>query len=162
MEILSRISLFHDLPGKDLELILNMHSTFEEIKKGSYFIHEGKLEPYFYILLSGHAAAFYREHFLFSLKPGDFIGEVGFICNKPRIASVIAEDDLVVMRIDSVKFAQLPFKVKDPIKDKIIAGLVLRLSQLNDTLVELREALPPPSGASLKEVEERLSSKILK
>jgi CRP/FNR family transcriptional regulator, cyclic AMP receptor protein len=162
MEILSRISLFHELPGKELELILNMHNTFEVIRKDTYFIHEGKLEPYFYILLSGHAAVLYRDHFLFSLGPGDFIGEVGFICNKPRIASVIAEDDLVVMKIDSHKFAQLPFKVRDPIKDKIIAGLVLRLSQLNDTLVELREALPPPSGTKLRDVEERLASKILK
>ena len=145
MEILSRIPLFHELPGKELEMILHMPSTFEEIKEGTYFIHEGELEPYFYILLSGHAGVFYRQHFLFSLGPGDFIGEVGFICNKPRIASVVAESDLVVMRIDSQKFAQLPFTVRDPIKDKIMAGLVVRLCQLNDTLVDLREALPPPS-----------------
>jgi CRP-like cAMP-binding protein len=162
MDILSRIPLFHGLPVKELELVLNMPSTFEEIKQGTYFIQEGKLEPCFYILLTGHGRVFYRDHFLFRLGPGDFIGELGFISNKPRIASVIAEDDLVVMRIDSLKFAQLPFKIRDPIKDKIIAGLVLRLCQLNDTLVEMREALPPPSGAHLRDVEERLSSQILK
>lgn len=87
---------------------------------------------------------YYRQHQIGQLVPSHFVGEVGFICNEPRSATVVAETDMVLMKIDSDSFQRLPDRVRSAIKDKIISGLTQRVAQLNERLIELDEIVPAP------------------
>lgn len=144
MEILARIPLFKDLSPADRELILQMPKAFEVCSQGQALIKEGSYDPFFYIILSGQALVFHRHHQIGQLMPSQFVGEVGFICNEPRSATVLAETDMVLMKIDSDSFLQLPERVRSAIKDKIIFGLTQRVAQLSERLIELEGVLPVP------------------
>ena len=83
--------------------------------------------------------------------PSQFVGEVGFICNEPRSATVIAETDMLLMKIDNDSFQQLPDRVRSAIKDKIIFGLTQRAGQLSERLIELDALLSLPRLLSIDE-----------
>ncbi|WP_127023652.1 cyclic nucleotide-binding domain-containing protein [Rheinheimera mangrovi] len=151
MEILARIPLFKDLQPADRELILQMPKAFESYSQGQALIKEGGYEPFFYIILSGQALVYHRQHQIGQLMPSQFVGEVGFICNEPRSATVIAETDMVLMKIDSDSFLRLPDRVQSAIKDKIIFGLTQRVAQLSERLIELDGVLPEPRLPSIDE-----------
>lgn len=151
MEILARIPLFKDLTPSDRELILQMPKAFEMCSQGQALIKEGVYEPFFYIILSGQALVYHRHHQIGQLIASQFVGEVGFICNEPRSATVVAGSDMVLMKIDSDSFQQLPDRVRSAIKDKIISGLTHRVAQLSERLIELDGVLPAPRLLSIDE-----------
>ncbi|MBY0420005.1 MAG: cyclic nucleotide-binding domain-containing protein [Pararheinheimera sp.] len=148
MEILARIPLFKDLQPADRELILQMPKAFETYTQGQALIKEGGYEPFFYIILSGQAQVYHRHHQIGQLSAGQFVGEVGFICNEPRSATVLAETDMVLMKIDSDSFQRLPERVRSAVKDKIIFGLTQRVAQLSERVIALEGVLPLPSLSS--------------
>lgn len=151
MEILARIPLFKDLQPTDRELVLQMPKAFEVCSQGQALIREGGYEPFFYIILSGQAQVYHRQHQIGTLVSSQFVGEVGFICNEPRSATVIADTDMVLMKIDSESFQQLPDRVRSAIKDKIIFGLTQRVAQLSERLIELEGELPVPHLPTVEE-----------
>ena len=66
--------------------------------KGSEIVREGEVGSEMFVLYKGTVAV-RRKRFLFGsklvghLKPGDFFGEVGFLVNAPRSATVVALED---------------------------------------------------------------------
>lgn len=146
MEILARIPLFSGLNPAEREALLKMTNNIKRIAAGTAFIKEGAHEPFFYIILAGHAHVHHKHKKIGTVLPGQFIGEVGFICKEPRSATVIAHCDMVVMLIDADDFRCLPAKVRESIKDNIIGGLVERVTGMNsntiryeDTITELQD-----------------------
>lgn len=138
LEILGRITLFKELDDKERKLILTMPKAFEVFSAGEAIVREGEREACFYILLTGIANVYVNGQELATLLPPQFVGEVGFICNEPRIATVVAKEQVMAMRIDSDGFAKLPGSIRERIKDKIIAGLVARLKEGNQSLTLLK------------------------
>lgn len=139
MEILSRVPLFKDLQAIEREAVLQMRAVFTPIRSKTTFIVEGAHEPWFYIILAGKARVTHRGYEIADLLPGQFIGEVGFICKEPRSASVTSIDEMVVMKVDYNAFRKLPVRIRESIKDKIIQGLVDRTMVLNDKYIELEK-----------------------
>ena len=138
LDILSKITLFKDMDDRELKVILNMPKVYEVFSPGEVIVKEGDLEACFYIILAGKATVSMKGQNLVQVGPPQFIGEVGFICKEARIATVIADEDVKVMRLDATNFARLPAKIREAIKDKIIAGLVSRLLRVNETLLALK------------------------
>lgn len=141
MEILARIPLFKGLTPAEREVVLKMAKNIKRIKADKSFIKEGAHEPFFYIILAGKAEVFHRGKRIGELHPGQFIGEVGFICKEPRSATVIAKDDMAVMLITSEDFRKLPTRIRESIKDKIISGLVERVSGMNTNTIRYEEEI---------------------
>lgn len=139
LEILSRIPLFKDLQPSERQAITSMKAVFTPIKSQETFIKEGAHEPWFYIILAGKAEVFHRGHLLGVLNPGQFIGEVGFICKEPRSATVKSVEEMVVMKIDYPSFRKLPGSIREAVKDKIIAGLVERINNQNDKFIDAEQ-----------------------
>lgn len=70
------------------------------------------------------------------LKPGQFFGEVAFILNERRTATVVAQQTSVVMVIDHTTLKKMPINLRDKIKDKLIAGLIKRVTELNNQVAK--------------------------
>jgi CRP/FNR family cyclic AMP-dependent transcriptional regulator len=81
---------------------------------------------FFYIVLSGNASAHRNGYQVGTIDPGQFIGEVGFICSEARTATAFARNDMLLLKINRQNFQSLPIKIRETIEDKVIEGLVDR------------------------------------
>jgi CRP-like cAMP-binding protein len=92
-----------------------------------------------YLILSGsvdiHVEEDGRRAFVTTLKPGDVLGEMGLITDKPRSATATAHDDCALMRLDSEEFFRLLDEHPQEIMDYVKA-LIGRLKNLNSRLLE--------------------------
>lgn len=138
LQILGRIPLFRDLSEAEKQHILAMPKTYQLYKADDVIVNEGEMEPYFYILLTGRAKVTLKDQTIAIVEPPEFVGEVGFMCHEPRIATVIAEEQVMAMKMNTENFNKLPMSVREVIKDKIILGLVGRLKQVNSTLADFK------------------------
>lgn len=137
LEIISRISLFQDLEESERNLLVKIPDLFCHIPDDTLFITQGGFEENFYILLSGKAQIYLDLVPVAEVIPGDFIGELGFICNEPRTASAWTRQDSVFLRIDRTNFETLPIHLREKIKDRMIRGLVARVKAKNENYIEL-------------------------
>ena len=109
------------------------------IEQGDVFIKKDHFDSDFYIVLNGEADITVNSQRVAEASSGDFIGEVGFICNEARSATVTAKTDIIAMRITRDLFDLLPIKVRESIKQKIINGLVERVTSQNTRILDLEE-----------------------
>ncbi|NQZ10602.1 MAG: cyclic nucleotide-binding domain-containing protein [Algicola sp.] len=137
LEIFNRIPLFKSLVQHEREQVLNAGCTIESAATGKSFIVEGTHSPVFYIVLSGSASVQHNGYQVGTIVPGQFIGEVGFICSEARTATVTALNDMLLLKITRQNFQSLPIKIRESIKDKVIEGLVERANQQNRQIVKL-------------------------
>ncbi len=141
MEIISRIPFFKVLTPEDRKQFIRKEICFFAFEKGEFIIQEGAEDNHFFILLSGSAKV-YRGlkdiEFLAHLSPGEFVGEVAFITNQARTASVVALEECIMLRIDRGGLQRIPPAIRDRIKDRIISGLTQRVQRLNNEMLETR------------------------
>lgn len=140
LEIMARVPLFKTLSAVERERVLTDGAAFESISADNPFIVEGSHGPSFYIILSGQAVVRRHGHKVATMTAGQFIGEVGFICNEVRTASVVALTDMLVLKIDRDNFQRLPSKIRESIKDKVISGLVARVGRQTKQIISLQHA----------------------
>ncbi len=141
MEIISRIPFFKVLTPEDRKQFIRKEICFFAFKKDEFIIQKGAEDNYFFILLSGSAKV-YKGHqdveCLAHLSPGEFVGEVAFITNQVRTASVVALEECIMLRIDRGGLQRIPPAIRDKIKDRIISGLTQRVQRLNNEMLETR------------------------
>ncbi len=140
LEIFNRIPLFKSLVQREREQVLNAGCTIESAPAGKSFIIEGTHSPVFYVVLSGSALVQHNGYQVGTIEPGQFIGEVGFICSEARTATVIARNDMLLLKINRQNFQSLPIKIRESIKDKVIEGLVDRTSMQNRQIAKLAQS----------------------
>lgn len=141
MEILNRLRLFKSLSPIERELISETPNLLYIIPKNEVFITYAQQDDSFYILLNGSAKVTRHKKVISKLFPGDFIGEVGFICNEPRSASVTACSTVLVMKINRDIFLKLPSSIRERVKDKIILGLVERINKQSNKISQYESIL---------------------
>ena len=73
-----------------------------------------------------------------AIESGDFFGEVSFIMGSKRMTSVFAHQETIVLQLSQEKFASLDMDIQILIKDKVIRKLILRLDEMNQKVLKLR------------------------
>jgi CRP-like cAMP-binding protein len=110
--VVSRTPLFTGLEEAALEDVLSC-SRSRRYTAGQLICREGDASSSVFLLCRGVVTAFVtsvtssRVATVARLRPGDVIGEVGFITNLPRSASVIARSDAELLEIAREDFARL-------------------------------------------------------
>jgi CRP-like cAMP-binding protein len=110
--LLKSNSLFSDLTDEQLAIILSI-SEEKSISKDEYMIREGEQGKEVYLITHGKVEVLKREeksgqqHRLSVLDPGESIGEMSFIDNSPRSASVRALEDTSLLMISLNKLSSL-------------------------------------------------------
>jgi len=141
LEILNRIPIFKSLQPIDRSELASMPHLVVFIEKDVTFISLNEHGSTFFILLNGEVNVSTSKKHIATVGPGHFIGEVGFICNETRSASVTTIKDVIAMRISRELFEQLPIRVREIIKNKIITGMANRITKQNNKIVELEEKI---------------------
>ena len=139
LEFLNRVSLFKALEPGERELISRIPNLIVLIEAETAFIKKDQFDSDFYIVLNGEADISVNGQYVTTATSGHFIGEVGFICNEARSATVVAKTDVIAMRITRDLFDKLPLGVRESIKQKIINGLVDRVANQNGRIINLEE-----------------------
>src|SRR5690348_5670866 len=96
--ILKNVPLFLDLPDA---LLSNLAAKVENqpLKKKKFLFHEGDSGDALYIIVSGELEIFKgraddpQRQILAKLGPGEYLGEMSLLENKPRFASARALSD---------------------------------------------------------------------
>ncbi len=134
LAILDKVALFDDLSRTDKNLLAEFHWCFVTYNPGDFLTDEGSLDKRFFILLSGGANVLkgQQEQLLTQLKPGEIIGEISFLTNEPRTASVIANTSSSALVIDQDLLDKLPIEVRERLKDQIILRMAQRLNRMNN------------------------------
>lgn len=74
---------------------------WEEFEAGTEIIVEGEFDESFYLLVSGKVSVRRGSVDVDVLKPGATFGELGFIVNSARTATIVAQDKVTVLKIRS-------------------------------------------------------------
>ncbi|WP_415887836.1 cyclic nucleotide-binding domain-containing protein [Neptuniibacter sp. QD37_6] len=134
LAILDKVALFDDMNRKDKQLLAQFNWYFVAYNSGDYLTDEDSLDKRFFILLSGGVNVLKgtSQQLITQLSPGEIIGEISFLTNEPRTASVIANRESTALVIDQELLDKLPIDTREKLKDQLILKMALRLNRMNN------------------------------
>jgi CRP-like cAMP-binding protein len=103
-KVLSEMSLFSEVSTRQLRKLARQ-AQFAELARGETVVVKGDDADSFYVILSGTAEV--RSPAARPLTTGDYFGELALLDNQPRSATVVATDDLHIMRLPREAFMEL-------------------------------------------------------
>ncbi|MEI5640209.1 MULTISPECIES: cyclic nucleotide-binding domain-containing protein [unclassified Pseudoalteromonas] len=134
LEIINRLSFFHDFTLSERQVLLESFSHLYLVQKDRHAFKRFEKDNRLYIVLSGEFLIFKQDndHDLGRVGPGEFLGEGAFISNRERSTSARAVKDSIILAITPDALTRLPNVIREKIKDKLIEGMSLRIAKLNE------------------------------
>lgn len=127
--VLASSSLFSGIGKRRLKKLAR-DATFSEFAPGDTVIQSGTPGDSLYVILSGSAKARGKPAAR-TLRTGDYFGELGLFGDAQRSATVVATDELHVMRLPRAAFLRLA--ERDPaISLKMLSNLGSQIRRLED------------------------------
>lgn len=113
----------------------------EQRPAGETIIREGDDDHVAYYLLAGRAGIFRtvdgQAKRIGELAPGALFGEMAYVLNEPRSATIVAETDCALLALTPVTLEQL-MNTSAPFSRRIVGQLAARLGHMNQTLASAR------------------------
>jgi signal transduction histidine kinase len=110
IEFLRHLSLFADLPEADLQTLYQRAETLT-LTRGDWLMREGDIGDALYVVVEGAIEIVKRSNpqdvVLAVREPGEVVGEMALLAQKPRSASGRALQDSQVLRIDKAAFREV-------------------------------------------------------
>ncbi|SFX37325.1 cyclic nucleotide-binding domain-containing protein [Marinospirillum alkaliphilum] len=136
IQLLARLDFFKDFTATEKTLLVDGKGMIVLAEEGEYVIKEGTVDPTLYIPLSGELEVRMtnetgKEITLAKIPPGETVGEVAFLTDTPRTASVVAIKQTLLFRCNRAALKNLAPAAREKIKDQIIYKLIERLHQKN-------------------------------
>ncbi len=129
LEVLDKIVFFRGLNDVEKEAVGRIKMRIFRYHPGTTIIHKGEQAGELYFLLKGSATVVGKGSApLAILKGGEVFGEVSFLAQgRGRTADVVANSEVIAMRVDQEAFASLDASLREKLKDKLIKILIERL-----------------------------------
>lgn len=140
LDLIRRVPLFAKLTP-DQATMLSHSVVKRRLKRGELIVEQGKKSNSLYIILAGRARVVMtdrksREVILATLNPGDYVGEMSLIDNKPHSASVETEIQTDVLVLGRYEFTRC-LEENTATAQSVMAGLVQRLRKADDKINSL-------------------------
>lgn len=108
VQLLRRVSLFQGLTSRDLSAIAKrLHKL--SVLQGNTIIQEGDPGDSLMLVDQGRAGVYRKSQQIGELQSGDCFGEMAILTNSARTATIQAEEDMVLWRLDSSVFYEMMF-----------------------------------------------------
>jgi len=104
-DVLSTFPLFAGIPKRRLRKLVRQ-ATFAEYRSGDSVVEKGVRADSLYVILGGSAKVRGKPTSR-ALGIGDYFGELGLLDDAPRSATVVAVEELHVMRLPRKSFLRL-------------------------------------------------------
>lgn len=128
-DLLACVDAFRSLSPADRGLI-EKRLSLEQIGRGGVLMRQGEPAAALFIVVSGRFHVFRdgQAEAMAEIGPGSPIGEIGFFAGGARTATVRAERDSVVLRLDRADFDALARQIPD-LWGSIVTTLATRLAR---------------------------------
>jgi CRP-like cAMP-binding protein/ATP/ADP translocase/HEAT repeat protein len=146
VNLLRNVSVFQGLTSKELSGIAKRLQP-EYVSPAEIMIHEGEQGDCMYILGSGHAGVYRNGRKLGDLHRGDCFGEMALFSQGLRTATIRADEDLLLWRLDSSIFYDILFN-----HTSIAFEMMKLLSRRLRSLLEQRGSERKPEASPLSEM----------
>jgi serine/threonine protein kinase len=108
-----KLRFFAEFSESELREVLDV-ASWEHFPSGSHMITEGSLEQSLYVLISGEVTIAVGDRVVGTLFEGDCVGELSYLSNSKRSASILAIDDVCALKIDTalLNWASIPVQMR--------------------------------------------------
>jgi len=137
-ELIDKLSFFDGFTEEEKRFLSTLESQIYKYFPSDVIIKEGETDYSFFVLLKGVVAIVKntpREVTITKLKAGAIFGEIAYVAKRKRTTSVIADGDVIALRIDTKNIDALKPEIPTKLKDNLIQILVKRLESMNEQLV---------------------------
>ncbi len=131
--MVKQLEFFQGFPDAEIWEILNA-SIWKSYKKNEDIIVEGDLDDCFYIIISGKVVVKKNTKLIRTLERGDCFGEMGYLARTKRTATIIADDDTSLLKINSTVIAQVSLKCQVRFLKVFLRTLIHRLSATTEII----------------------------
>lgn len=127
VEYVQQTPFFRDFDKSQVRGLLNASEIVRK-KKDELILGEGEIDDCLYVILSGKVRVVKDDVTLGVVGLGECIGEMAYICHKPRAADVYAVTDVILMKINGTLLDRLPAPIQLLFFKRFAATLVERLA----------------------------------
>jgi len=138
VELANNVTIFDRLSSEEKEHLSKVRHSFFRFKLDEVVVREGEKSSSFFILIKGTVVVTKNDApdtTIAKLKPYDVFGEMAYLTGDLRSTNVIADDEVIVMRIDAEGLGSLSAEVQKKINQNLVKLIVERLKRVNEELV---------------------------
>ncbi len=131
--MIKKLEFFQGFPDPEIWEILRA-SHWQEYKPGENIIVEGELDDCFYIIVSGKVDVTKNDKNIRTLHIGDCFGEMGYLAKTKRTASIVAENQTALIKINSTVISQVSLNCQVRFLKVFLRTLIHRLSATTEII----------------------------
>jgi CRP-like cAMP-binding protein len=138
-ELIDDMPMFKFFSDKEKKEFVSMEHALLGFKQDENIIQQGDAFSSLYLLIKGTICITKTGENvpLTKLSAGAVFGEISFLTKKPRFTNVVANENVLVMKMDDDFFRKVQPEIKDKIKDYLIELLINRLDAMNESLSKI-------------------------
>jgi CRP/FNR family transcriptional regulator, cyclic AMP receptor protein len=129
VEHLKQVPLFSGCTGRELETIAKASQELK-VASGEMIVDQGQAGREAFVVMEGTATVRRNGRKVNTLGPGQIVGELSLLDRGPRTATVVADTDMVLLRIDQKDFLGVLDAVPS-VAHKVLATLATRVRELD-------------------------------
>ena len=123
IEIMEQFPFFEIFSKEEKETIASCSSNIIKYQNGNNLITQGDEDHSIFIILSGNAIVTQNQapnSAINTLRSGAVIGEMAFLAQKPRTSNVIAQGEVICLKLDGDLLRTLEPHIASKFKDRFI------------------------------------------
>ncbi|MHC4459358.1 MAG: cyclic nucleotide-binding domain-containing protein [Planctomycetota bacterium] len=138
-ELIDEMPMFKFFSENEKKEFVAMEHSLLGFNQDEIIIQEGDAFSSLYLLIKGTILITKTGENtpLSKLSAGTVFGEMSFLTKKPRFTNVVANEKVLVMKMDDDFFRKVRPEIKDRIKDYLIDLLINRLDAMNESLSKI-------------------------
>lgn len=125
--MLGEVSFFRDFDEAHLQAVSKLGHR-REITAGTPFVEQGRYGLACYVIATGHADVYIGSDWVATIGPGSVVGEMALIEHRPRNATVVATDDMVLVEFGIEEFKKF-LKSNPAAQSQVLATLNQRIRE---------------------------------
>lgn len=129
------LKFFKDFSDDQIAEVVDA-SEWYDFKKGELIISEGELETSFYIISKGGVEVCKEDVVIGRMYQGDCFGEIAFITQEPRLASIVARTDVSLMVVSGSLLEKASVETQLQYYRIFLENLIGRLSSATELLTD--------------------------
>jgi CRP/FNR family transcriptional regulator, cyclic AMP receptor protein len=126
-ELLGEVKFFRDFDEAGLEGAAKL-GVRKDVSEGTAFVEQGRYGLACYVIASGHADVYIGRDWVASLGPGAMVGEMSLIEHRPRNATVVANEDMVLVEFGIEEFKKF-LKAHPSVETQVLETLNQRIRE---------------------------------
>lgn len=125
--LLGEVSFFADFEESDLQTVAKLGRR-ADVAAGTAFLEQGRYGLACYVVAGGHADVYIGSDWVATIGPGAVVGEMALIEHRPRNATVVASEDMLLVEFGIEEFKKF-LSTHPSVESQVLATLNRRIRE---------------------------------